>query len=520
MTSIKLPMKFRKKTALEAKKAKADKEKIPASPEKNLIFDMFAQMTYMSSISTAGIARSELFEYTANIPYASSKYFREVQFLAQKINIDYAEACRMVAGKEKIEEEVKGFLLRLSGALTSGEDEEEFLFRESEAMADNFANRYERDVESLKKWTDAYVTLVVAAGLIVIVSVISMMIYEVGTGIIVGLALTMVLVTCLGGWIIYISSPHEIKTRVRGPTSGIQILGTKLFMILAPTAVTTGALMYLAAMPRGYIFLTLAAIIFLPGYLMSKDDKRITKYDEDIPTVVRVLGGVTSAIGTTVKEALNQIDKRSMGSLMLPIRRLHARLDAGIEPRMCWNRFVDETGSELVDRTVTMFWDAIDLGADAGKAGIASSIFSAKISHLRATRTMVAVTFRWLILPLHGAMVGLLLFIPEIMKLFTQSINESAESLSTSSNSTLPNSNLALGDVFTFGNVNLGLIDLLVTFVVIVLTAANAFAPKAAEGGNNIKIIHNLSTMMIITGVLMIVVPMFARSIFQSIVTQ
>ena len=517
MTSIKLPIKFRKKNSLKEKKASKKQAKIPASSEKYLLFDMFAHMTYMASIATAGIPRSELFDYSAKMPYSSAKYFHEVQFLAQKVNIDYAEACRMVAGRTKLEE-VRGFLLRLSGALTSGEDEEEFLLRESEAMADNFANRYERDVESLKKWTDAYVTLVVAAGLIVIVSVISMMIYEVGTHIIVGLAFTMVFVTCLGGWIIYISSPHEIKTRVRGPTSGRQILGTKLFTILAPVAATVGSLMFMANMDRGHIFLVIAALIFLPGYLMNRDDKKITKYDEDIPTVVRVLGGVTSAIGTTVKEALNQIDKRSMGSLMPSITRLKSRLDSGINPKLCWARFVDETGSELVDRTVTMFWDAIDLGADAGKAGIASSIFSAKISHLRATRTMVAATFRWLILPLHLAMVGLLLFIPEIMKLFTLQIQESADSLSSDFN--LPNSSLELGDVFAFGNVNLALIDLLVTIVVVVLTISNAYAPKAADGGNNIKFVHNLSIMMTITGVLMIIIPMGARSLFQSIVSQ
>ena len=71
-------------------------------------------------------------------------------------------------------------------------------------------------MEWLKKWTDADVTLVVASSLIVIVSVISMMIYNIGTTVVVGLAMTMVFVTILGGWIIYISAPKEIVTRVRG----------------------------------------------------------------------------------------------------------------------------------------------------------------------------------------------------------------------------------------------------------------------------------------------------------------
>ena len=522
VASIKLPKLFSKKGSdvKEASKGvRKIKEKRNKPKDRNLQFDLFAQLTYMATISTARISRADLFKYACKLPYSSTPYFRQVHFLASKVGIDYAESCRIIAERTKVEE-IRSFLLRLSGALVSGEDEEEFLKREAGVIADNFANRYDRDVESLKKWTDAYVTLVVAAGLIVIVSVISMMIYEVGTPIIVGMALAMVLATCVGAWVLYISAPHEVKTRVKGPTSKAQILGTKLFVILAPVAVTVGALMFLTGQSLGYILIACAAIILPPGFIMHRNDAKLSKIDYDIPTVVRVLGGVTSAIGTTVTEALGQIDKRSMGVLMPEMNRLRYRLDAGIDPKACWDRLVDETGSELVERTVGMFWDALSLGADPGKAGEASSVFAARIAHLRATRSMVAVTFRWLILPLHGAMVGLLLFIPQIMTLFTEMIQESAASLANNTTSSLPNSSVPIGELFAFGNVNLTLIHVLVTFVVLTLTVADAYAPKAADGGSNLKTVYNLSQMMFFTGVLMIAIPIFARSIFQSITTQ
>lgn len=516
-----MPIKFWKKDSDVEETTKAvriPKVKRNKPSDRNMQFDLFAQLTYMATIATARIPRTDLFEHACKLPYASTPYFQQVHFLAQKVGIDYAESCRMIAERCKVEE-IRGFLLRLSGALASGEDEEEFLSREAKVMADNFANRYERDVESLKKWTDAYVTLVVAAGLIVIVSVISMMIYEVGTGIIIGMAMTMVLVTCMGAWILYISAPHEVKTRVKGPTAKSQILATKLFVMMGPLAATVAALMFLTGMSLGQIMIASAAIIFLPGYIMNRNDGRLNKIDYDIPTVVRVLGGVTSAIGTTVTQALGQIDKRSMGNLTLEMNRLRYRLDAGIDPKACWDRLVDETGSELVERTVGMFWDALSMGADAGKAGEASSVFAARIAHLRATRNMVAVTFRWLVLPLHIAMIGLLLFIPQIMTLFTEMINQSAESLTSNSSSSLPNSSVPIGELFAFGNVDLGLINFLVTFVVLVLTVANAFAPKAADGGSNLKTVYNLSILMFITGGLMLAIPVFTRSIFQTIVT-
>jgi flagellar protein FlaJ len=130
---------------------------------------------------------------------------------------------------------------------------------------------------------------------------------------------------------------------------------------------------------------------------------------------------------------------------------------------------------------------------------------------------MVASTFKWLILPLHVSMVGLLIFIPEVMKLFTKSIQESAESLSSSSSSNIPNSSVPIGEIFTFGDINLGLINVLVTLVVITLTISNAYAPKAADGGSNLKVFYNLALTMVLTGIIMLAVPVFAETLFESI---
>ena len=58
------------------------------------------------------------------------------------------------------------------------------------------------------------------------------------------------------------------------------------------------------------------------------------------------------------------------------------------------------------------------------------------------------------------------------------------------------------------------------TFVVLVLTVANSFAPKAASGGHSYKVVYNLSISMVISGAVMLAVPAFAGSIFESIVAE
>ena len=397
-----------------------------------------------------------------------------------------------------------------------GEDETEFLRREAELIGETYTNQYAREVEALKKWTDAYVALVVAAGLIVIVAVISMMIYQVGTGMVIGLAVAMVSVSCLGAWIIYVSSPREIKTRSKGASSYLQRLGVAVFKVCMPLAVAAGALLLLLGFDLGWALVIGGAIIFPTGLIIRRDDGILSRKDDDIPTVVRVLGAVTSATGSTVAETLGKVDHRSMGHLMPEVTRLRQRIKAGIDPSLCWATLVDETGSELVERTVQMFWDSISIGGEPGKVGEASAFFSSRIAFLRATRQMVATTFQYLTLPLHVALVALLEFILEIMGLFTNSIGGSAVALDKVS-SPMSSSSLDMAELFTFGQVNLQLVDILVTSVVLVITGANAFAAKAASGGHSLKLLYHLSVTMLVSGGLMLAVPRLASSIFQSI---
>ena len=50
-----------------------------------------------------------------------------------------------------------------------------------------------------------------------------------------------------------------------------------------------------------------------------------------------------------------------------------------------------ETGSELVNRSVRIFWDGVTLGGEPQKVGNEASAFAMKISLLRAQRNQVSV---------------------------------------------------------------------------------------------------------------------------------
>ena len=454
----------------------SETEKRRPNPNKRALeFDLFAQLSYMSALSTAGVSRRDLFAYVAELPYSTSVYFRNISMAARKLNIDYAEACRMEAGRTRAPD-VRSLLLRLAGSLTAGENETEFLRREAQVIGETYGNRYSREVESLKKWTDAYVALIVAASLIVIVAVISMMVYPVGVGVVVGLALAMITAACLGAWTIYVSAPKEFKTRVKGPSSRLQKLGVSLFKICVPLAIASGSLVVLFGLGLGWALVLGGLLIFPPGFLFRKDDANLTRKEEDVATVVRVLGGVTAATGTTVADSLGKVDHRSMGSLKPEVMLLHNRLKAGVDPDLCWTTLVEESGSELVERTVQMFWHSISLGGEPGEVGNAAAFFSSKIAYLRASRKMVALTFEYLILPLQIALVGLLEFILEIMDVFSSGIG-TPEELTAGPGSALASTSLDITTLFTFGQINMELVNVLVTSVVLVIMGRTPSPP-------------------------------------------
>ena len=202
-------------------------------------FDLLCQLTHMAALSTAGMNRSTLFEGTAGLSYSTSKYFRMVHLVAQRLAYDYSRASELVADTVK-PDNVSNLLLHFATSLSSGESEEDFLSWESELLLETYGKEYEQKVESLQKWSDAYVALMVSATLVVVISLVSMMIYPFSPISIIALAGLMVCVTFLGGWLIFTVAPIEVKTHSMKYKSPEQERAGSLAKLLLPFAAVVG----------------------------------------------------------------------------------------------------------------------------------------------------------------------------------------------------------------------------------------------------------------------------------------
>ncbi|MBI4304213.1 MAG: archaellar assembly protein FlaJ [Chloroflexi bacterium] len=470
-----------------------------------LSFDLLFQLAYMSAIAASGISRNLIFDRASKLPVTSSRFFKEIHILTQKMGYDYPEACRLV-GEATKEDQVKSLLLRLSSSLASGEAETDFLARETKIQAESYGNEYERKLESLRKWTDAYISLIISAAIIIVVAVVSMLIYSVTTMFIMGLVAVMIGVSMLGAWIIYRSAPREIKTL--SPKQGFKakLSSTLVIGLIAGDAVLC-TLLALKGIGVGWVFLVGGAILLPIGAQSIIDDRKIEKRDSEVSTFLRSLGSVATAIGTTVREALGRIDLRSMGTLAKEINRLRTRLFSRLNPDLCWNRFVSETGSELVNRSVTMFQDATNLGGEPEEVGSRSSLLGMKVSLLRAKRRLVSSTFGYLALVMHGAAVALLVFIIEVVNIFGQTVQNI--SLNGAGGLTM----IPLG-IFNFDDADMQLLRWILIPVIMIMSVANAWAPKAAEGGHNHKFFFFLGVTLAISGLVLLTVPELAKMIF------
>lgn len=476
-----------------------------------LHLDLFSHLSWMSAVATAPLSRQELFSQAAEAPYMSAQYFRKIHFLAQQLNYDYAQACRLV-GEETREDEAKELLLRLAGSLTAGEAEAQFLTREARVMGEIYGDGYERQVESLRNWTHAYVALMMSAAMVITISVISMIFYPLNAMLVSTLAGLALFASLGGAWLLHRVAPKEHKTHSLPVTSREQELSRRLARVCLPAGVAVATILAYLRFDVPIILLASSVFVVPPGLLMVHDDRKIDKRDVDIGGLLRSLGAITKAIGTTFTETLSRVNLRALGSLEVGVRRLHSRLFSGLKPDLCWIRFIAETGSELVNRATRIFWDGTRLGGDSKEVGEAASNFALKIMLLRAKRKLVATSFTWLCIVMHTATAGLMVLIYEVMSFFSGVFTEITPEEPPEVLAQVPFGQL-------FASVQMDLLHKMMLVMIVLLTGTNAFAITATQGGHRYKTFFYLGLLMAISGAILLGVPQMAAAIFKEIPT-
>lgn len=484
--------------------------------------DLLFLLTYMSSLSTAHLSRDKIFTMAAETKYAPSKYFRMVRDLAQKWHYDYATACELVANKIKAER-VKKLFNRLANAISAGEPDREFLEREWKAFKTVRKDEYDRSLESLRKWSDAYTSLLVSASLISVVVLLSVIIYSVGDPgqTLYASAFGTFLICLFGVTMIFKAVPKDRKVHSHRIKSREQALASKFSMLLIPTGIML--FIFLAVVPlftgnyeiAGYGFIALGLTLLPVGILAKVDDKKISRRDEAFTSFIRSLGAIKGGAGVSIAEAIRRIDQKNLGELKELALELQRRLSLGLDPKLCWEKFIGESGSYLIEKLTPIFNDAVDLGGDANLVGEIVSSSNLEMVLLRLKRDLIASGFVNLIIPLHLAMVSLMLFISQILSIFTEYLGSLfASQIGSGGGDVFRNVPLQGLNLGIFAGIPLELLAEYTFFIILSITVANVVVSNMVKGGGKYLYLYYGSILFLLSGILMIVVPQVVRWAF------
>lgn len=350
---------------------KSIREKMDSILEaKRMAADMLFMATYMCAITTARATRPEIFAYTAlRKEYATAKYIAKVEFFVKRWNYSYVEALTAVAERTK-NKLLASMLNRYSNSIESGVPDEDFLNRELATVRSVYRNNYEQGLEMLKKWGDAYIAMLFSGALVGIIIMVSVALFTPdniqGT---LMLSYMIVITTSLFGIItMYTSVPSDEKIHDLPVGSKEQMIIKRLERRIIPVIIIV-TVVFIGISASGLIkdvyglVMLLIGLMLLPlGIIGYLDDSNIIQRDADFTSFIRSIGAVMGGKGTTMGHALAEIDRKSLVVLEPLINGVYSKLNLGLDENASWEKFIGESGSNLIYKYLNIFRDSCELG--------------------------------------------------------------------------------------------------------------------------------------------------------------
>lgn len=487
--------------------------------------DLLFMLTYMAAILTANASRPEIFAYTGSRKeYVSTKYIYRADILVKRWGYSYVEALVNVA--KKVENEMLFSMInRYANAIESGVPDSDFLTRELDTIRSVYRSTYEQGLEMLKKWGDAYISMLFSGALVGIIIMVSIAIFAPDDvqGTLSISYLIIFSISALGITTMYKAVPADPKTHGLSQGSPEQNMVRRMERKVVPILAAIVLLLLLLDMNYGLILMLIGMLLFPLGVIGYIDDGNITLRDAEFPTFIRGVGAVQGGKGTTIGPAIADIDKKSLRTLEPLINGVYTKLNLGLDDKRSWQRFINDSGSYLIYKYLNIYRDAIQIGGKADKIGevVSSSMLDQVL--LREHRHTLSMGFLTLLVPMHAMMVGIFLFLFHILVTMSDAITakmatlgESSAALSSGQGASIASS--VSGSMFVFANFDAKVVGTYVVITITMLTIANTLAGKVVAGGDRSLIYFFSSMLCAVTGLLYIVAPIII-GIFFSIPT-
>jgi flagellar protein FlaJ len=483
--------------------------------------DLLLMYTYMAAITTAAVTRPEIFQYTSErFEYIPSRYIAKVQRLVAGWGQSYASGLRAVAERCR-NETLRNMLNRYANSIDSGVPDDDFIVTELSSIRSIYRNSFEQGIELLKKWGDAYIAMLLSGSLVAIIIMISVAIYAPeGVEATLNTSYLIILAISIFGLVImYQAVPDDPRTHgLAEICSKEQGIIRRLERLVVPVVAAIVLLLFLLGVNAGIIFL-LAGLLLMPlGIIGYIDDANVINRDTDFATFIRSLGSVMEGKGITTGDALQEIDRKSLVHLEPFINAVSSKLNLGLDEAGSWRKFIGETGSYLIYKYMNIFRDAIALGGSPDRIGkiVGSSMLEQVL--LRRKRDMMVKGFVVLLVPMHGAMIAIFVFLFEILLSMASAIQEVMAHFDETSAALSGSTSTIGGGMATSLNIFVNFPEDTmrgyVVTILLMLTVANMLAGKIVMGGDRYIYYFFASLLSTVTGVIYIVAPIVVNAFF------
>ncbi len=175
---------------------------------------------------------------------------------------------------------------------------------------------------------------------------------------------------------------------------------------------------------------SLAIPALVPGIMALRIESYIKRLNAFYQVFVRSFG-LTFSIIPNYAAALESILVADYGPLTEYIRRLHARITNGVDPRIAFRYFIAETGSMDVLNASNIVVDAVDAGGDLAEVGMVLSNTLIRLNDIRRDRERLSRTFEVVVYLMQGLVAAIAAAIVNIVIAFSRFYSEMAAIVQT-----------------------------------------------------------------------------------------
>ena len=370
---------------------------------------------------------------------------QRIETLVDKWHTSLPEAARIVA-QQSPSPLWSDFLSRMAFSIEAGQPIDEFMRSEQETIAEQYNTLYDTRLESVDTLKEIYVSLVTAGLFGLVIAVIHLVLFEVGSGddtpIEVASRLRFLLLASLMFAFIQLGAVFafratipkdltfardEMDTPFRINFRRSLLVSSAVALVLVTTSVLTLIWVFEELTSQwdkyGLLFIAIPlSPLLIPSMMIRREENQIQRRDETYPDFIRALGGTAQARSSEPSATIKALRGIDFGMLDNSIDRLEKRLSTRIDSDRAWDYFTADTNSAVISRYTRIY---IEGSQSSGQPAATAEMVSRSVGNLLSLRNRRALSAN----TMWGVALGLLISSVAALNVTTAIVLQLGESI-------------------------------------------------------------------------------------------